>query len=145
LPDRLFGLDGLGIPREKNHPMKFPALLSTSAAALCLALSIWLFFASLGDQSLQSDLQKRQTTLQTHQQDFQIAQQQLQSQQQQIQTANTLAEKVGPAVVTDLVTLAKTNKNDKIKKLLTKYGVSTEDAPAASPKPAAAATPAPKP
>jgi hypothetical protein len=125
--------------------MKFPAILSTAAAALCLALSVWLFFASASDHSLQSDLQKRQTTLPTHQQDFQIAQQGLQTQQQQIQTANTLAEKVGPSVVTDLVTLAKTNKNDKIKKLLSKYGVNADDVPAASPKPAAAATPAAKP
>ncbi len=112
--------------------MTFPALLSAAAAALSVLISIFLFFGNNGNQELSSKLQKRQAELQTEQGQFQLQQQQLQAQQQVINTANQLGQQVGPAVIADLKTVAKENKNDKIKNLLIKYGVNPEDpAPAA--------------
>ncbi len=128
--------------------MRLPALLSfvgaVIGALLCLVLSIWLFAASSTVQAFQADLQHRQTDLQTEQTQFQSKQQILQAKQQLLNTAQAVSEKVGPAVIADLQTLAVQNKNDKIKNLLAKYGVKVEEAPAAAPKPAAS-TPKPNP
>lgn len=125
--------------------MRFPTLLSTVGAALCLVLSVWLYTVSKTDQGLQADLQKSQTNLQTEQGQFQVKQQILQAKQQQLNAAQTLSQQVGPAVISDLQSLAVQNKNDKIKNLLSKYGIKAEEAPASTPagsKPAAA-TPKP--
>lgn len=117
-----------------------PFILSVVSSALCLILSIWLFFAGSSNQGLQSELQKRQQELQGQQQKFQIQQQKLQAQKQQIEQGNTLSQQVGPAVLRDLGTLAVQNKNEKIRGLLSKYGFNIDEkAPtdaAATPKPA---------
>lgn len=121
--------------------MKLPAILSTVAAGLCLALSAWLFVVSGSNSKLQGELQKQQTELQSQQQEVQLQQQQLQAQQQQINAGTQLAQQIGPSVLRDLGALAVENKNEKIKKLLSKYGVTLQEnpatpAPGATPKPA---------
>ena len=66
--------------------------------------------------------------------------------QQQIQAAMQLAQQIGPQVLNDLGLKARDNKNDKLRKLLSKYGVEINDKAAASPAPsssAPASTPAP--
>jgi uncharacterized membrane-anchored protein len=126
--------------------MTFPALLSSAAAVLSVLISLVLFFGNDKNQARSAELQRGQAELQTEQQQFQLQQQQIQAQQQVINTANQLQQQVGPAVIADLKTLAKENKNDKIKNLLTKYGVALEEpAPAADKEKDAAkgATPAP--
>ena len=119
--------------------MKIPAILSSVSAAVCVGLSIWLFIASASNHSLQSEFQKRQQELLTQQQQVQLQQQQLQQQQEQISAGAQLAQQIGPAVLNDLGTVARTNNNEKIKTLLSKYGVTIKDeaaAGAATPKPA---------
>ncbi len=119
--------------------MKPPAIISTVATGLCLLLSIWLFFVGSSNQSLQAEMQKQQDELATQQQTVQLAQQQLQSQQEQINSGTKLAQEVGPAVLRDLGSAAVQNKNEAIKKVLAKYGVTvSEKAPDAAPKPAPA-------
>ncbi len=119
--------------------MKPPTILSIAAAGLCLILSIWLFFVGTTNQNLQADMQKTQEELQTHQQAVQLAQQQLQAQQDQINAGTKLAQEVGPAVLRDLGGLAVQSKNESIKKILGKYGVTVnENAAEATPKPAPA-------
>ena len=108
--------------------MKFSSVLSVAAAALCLLLSVWFFFVTKNNQSLQSELQRKQQTLQTRTQAVQLQQQQLQAQQEQINAGTTLAQQVGPAVLKDLGTRALQNKNDKIRNLLLKYGVTISEA-----------------
>jgi uncharacterized protein YlxW (UPF0749 family) len=120
--------------------MTFPALLSTASAALALILSLILFFTNATNENVQEDLRRRELDLATEQGQFQAQQQHLQQQQQIINTATTLKDQVGPAVVNDLKTIAADKKNDKIKNLLTKYGVKDE---AASPAPAAGGKAAP--
>jgi hypothetical protein len=107
--------------------MNVPPILPTAAAALSLILSIWLFVASGTNSSLQGELQKKQTELQNEQQEVQLQNQQLQAQQEQIATGIKLAQEVGPAVVRDLGTLAVQNKNEAIKKMLSKYGVTVQE------------------
>ena len=118
--------------------MKFSSVLSVAAAALTLLLSVWFFFVTTKNQSLQSDLQRKQQTIQTRTQAVQLQQQQLQAQQEQINAGTTLAQQVGPAVLKDLGTRAIQNKNDNIRTLLSKYGVTISEAtpaPAPAPKP----------
>jgi len=87
-------------------------------------------------QALGAELQKRQQEAQEKQQSLQVQQQSFQAQQQRIQAGVQLAQQVGPQVLNDLGILARDNKNEKIRKLLDKYGVSISDKPAAdAPKP----------
>lgn len=131
-------------------------LLSIISGALCLLLSVWYLISNGRVQSLSEDLQKQQTEFQSQQQTLQTQQQQFQNQQQQINAASQLASQVGPQVLNDLGLAARDKKNDKIRKLLEKYGVTINDdaapasssssssAPASAPeRPAAPATPAP--
>ncbi len=124
--------------------MRFPSVLSTAIAAICLALSVWLYGASASNQSLQTELQKKQTEMQTQQQQMQLQAAQLQEQQASINQGMKLAQEIGPSVLKDLGALAVQNKNEKIRKLLSKYGLSIqENAEGASPAPGSgAATPA---
>lgn len=107
--------------------MKFSSVLSVAAALLCLVLSIWFFFATGQNQSLQSQLQRKQQILQTRTQAVQLQQQQLQAQQEQINAGTTLAQQIGPAVLKDLGTAAIQNKNEDIRSLLMKYGVTISE------------------
>ena len=110
------------------------AILSTASGLLCLILSIVFYFKSANVQALSADLQKQQQEVQTQQQSLQVEQQKFQNQQQQINAGAQLAQQVGPAVLNDLGLLARDNKNEKIKKLLEKYGVTLSDKPADAPK-----------
>lgn len=134
------------------------SLLSIVSGALCLMLSVWYLISNGRVQTLSEDLQKQQTEFQSQQQTLQTQQQQFQNQQQQINAASQLASQVGPQVLNDLGLAARDNKNDKIRKLLEKYGVTLNEnaatsaptAPAgtstSTPAPAAPAAPAtPKP
>jgi hypothetical protein len=107
--------------------MRIAGIISTAAAVICLALSIWLFFANNANQALQGELQTKQQDVQTQQQQVQLQQQQLQTQQQNINAGTQLAQQVGPAVLRDLGSLALQNKNERIKKLLAKYGVTLKE------------------
>jgi hypothetical protein len=121
--------------------MRFPAFLSTFAAALCLLLSVWFISVSFVDQGLQSDLQKKQTELQAQQQKLQFQQQLLQSAQQQINNTNTTTQKVAE-ILGDMRALAVQNKNDKLKNLLIKYGINPDEPSAEAKAAPAAAAPA---
>jgi hypothetical protein len=118
-----------------------PAVTFCAAATtICLALSVVLFFANNANQALQGELVTKQQDLQTQQQAVELQKQQLQVQEQDINRGNQLAQQVGPAVLRDLGTVAVQNKNEKIKKLLAKYGVTLKE-PEATPAPAAATKP----
>jgi hypothetical protein len=110
------------------------ALLSTASGVLCLLLSVVFYVKSAGVQTRSSELQKKQQENQTEGSELQVKQQAFQSQQKQIEAGAQLAQQVGPAVLNDLGVLARDNKNDKIKKLLEKYGVSINDKAAEEPK-----------
>ncbi len=118
-------------------------LLSIVSGLLCLLLSVVFYFKSSSVQSLSEDLQKQQDTLQSEQRSFQTKQQLFQNMQQQVQSAQQLAEKVGPQVLNDLGLVARDNKNEKIKKMLEKYGVTINEKAAETPKPADPAAPKP--
>lgn len=117
--------------------MKPAAILSTASAALCLVLSAWLFVANSANQSLQGELQAKQEDLQTQQQQVQLQQQQHQAQQQTINDGTQLAQQVGPAVLRDLASVALQNKNENIRKLLAKYGVTVKEPETPLPAPSA--------
>jgi predicted PurR-regulated permease PerM len=116
------------------------AILSTLAGVLCLFLSVFFLIKSSAVQNLTADFQKQQQELQAQQQSLQVEQQKFQNQQQQINAGTQLAQQVGPAVLNDLGLLARENQNEKLRKLLEKYGVTLKDAPAP-----AAGTPAAQP
>jgi hypothetical protein len=114
-------------------------------AGLCVLLSIWLFLANAANQTLQGELQNKQQQVQTQQQQAQAQQQQFQEQEQKISAGTQLAQQIGPAVLRDLGALALQKKNDRVKKLLAKYGVTfkeNEPAPGAASTTNAAPTPA---
>lgn len=111
------------------------AFLSTAAGAICVVLSVVLFMKSSSIQGLQANLQKQQQELQTQQQAAQLQQQQLQTQQQQINAGTQLAQQVGPAVMNDLGLLARDNKNEKLRKLLEKYGLKIDEGTTTPPAP----------
>jgi hypothetical protein len=103
------------------------AILSTVSGLLCLVLSVVFYFKSAGVQTRSSELQKQQQRIQAQQQSLQVKQQEYQNQQNVINQGAQLAQQVGPAVLNDLGEKARKNKNDKIKKLLEKYGVSLKE------------------
>src|SRR3954452_23321895 len=78
------------------------SLLSVSAAALSLALAVWLFVGSFATRSLQSKAQDQQQELLNHQQELTTAQQKIQTHNQQIQPGKYLAKQDGAAVLKDL-------------------------------------------
>lgn len=110
------------------------AILSTVSGLACLALSLVFYFKSAGVQARSAELQKQQQQIQERQQALQVKQQDFQNQQQQINAGAQLAQQVGPAVLNELGSKARDNNNDKIKKLLEKYGVTIKEG-AAAPKP----------
>lgn len=101
-----------------------PFVLSTAAAAVCLALGIWLFVLGGNSQGLQGELQKLQQEVQNQQQLLQAKQQQLQAQQEQINAGNTISQQVGPALLRDMA--AASLKNEKMKAVLSKHGYNVE-------------------
>lgn len=78
-------------------------------------------------QKLQAEYQRKSQEVQAAQQEVQLQQQKIQAQQQQIDAGIKLAQQVGPAVLNDLGVLARDNKNEKIRKLLDKYGVKVNE------------------
>jgi len=110
------------------------AILSIASSLLGLVLSVVFYIKSAGVQSLGVDLQKKQQEYQTQQSSLQVKQQDFQNQQQQINAGMQLAQQVGPQVLNDLGVVARDNKNDKIKKLLEKYGVSINEKAPETPK-----------
>jgi len=99
------------------------AILSTLSGLVCLFLSVIYFMKSTGVQLLSADLQKQQQEFQNEQQVLKVQQDNFQNQQQQINETLQLAQQVGPAVLNDLGVHARDNGNEKIRKLLEKYGV----------------------
>src|SRR5687768_7722712 len=119
--------------------MKLGYLISSIAAGIAVVLSIWLLVVSASNQRLQGDLQKQQQELQAQQQQAQLQYQQVQAQQERINAGNQLTQQIGPEVLKDLGTVAVQNKNEKIKQLLSKYGLTVNESAAAggaTPKPA---------
>jgi hypothetical protein len=118
--------------------MKVGNIISSVAAGAAVILSVWLLFLNTSFQKLQGQAQQQQQELQAQQQQAQLQYQQVQAQQERINAGTQLAQQVGPAVLKDLGTVAVQNKNDKIKKLLGKYGLTVNEggAAAATPKPA---------
>jgi hypothetical protein len=110
------------------------AIVSTLAGAACVVLSLIFFVKSSSVQGQQASLQKQQQELQTQQQAVQLQQQQLQTQQQQINAGSQLAQQVGPAVMNDLALLARDNKNEKLRKLLEKYGLKIDEGAPSTPE-----------
>jgi hypothetical protein len=111
------------------------AILSTVSGLVCLVLSVVFYLKSAGVQARSAELQVQQEKLEERQQALQVKQQDFQNQQQQINAGAQLAQQVGPAVLNDLGIRARDNKNDKIKKLLEKYGVTVNEPAADAPKP----------
>ena len=118
-------------------------LLSIVSGGLCLLLSLVFYFKNSTVQNQSGELQKGQDSLASVQRSFQTKQQLFQGYQQQVQNAQKISQEVGPQVLNDLGILARDNKNDKLKKVLEKYGVTiNEEAAKAGGAPAPA--PAPK-
>ena len=114
------------------------ALLSTLSGLAALVLSIIFYFKSTGVQTLGAELQQRQQEAQEKQQSLMVQQQSFQAQQQRISAGAQLAQQVGPQVLNDLGILARDKKNENIRKLLERYGVTINETPEgeATPKPA---------
>lgn len=129
-------LDASHRQRQKSRPRMNPAaILSTVSGLVCLALSVVFYFKSAGVQARSAELQVQQQKIQERQQALQVKQQDFQNQQQQINAGAQLAQQVGPAVLNDLGVKARDNKNDKIRKLLEKYGVTVNEQGTGAPKP----------
>jgi hypothetical protein len=112
------------------------ALLSTLSGLVALVLSIVFYFKSTGVQTLGAELQKRQQEAQEKQQALMVQQQTFQLQQQRINAGAQLAQQVGPQVLNDLGVLVRDNKNENIRKLLERYGVTLKPADETASKPA---------
>lgn len=111
------------------------SLLAVGAAGLSLVLSVWLLISGMANQDLQGQWQQKQQTLLDQQQELATQQQKAQQQQQQIQSGKYVAEQVGPAVLKDLGSVVVQKKNEKIRGLLSRYGVVVQEAPEAKPNP----------
>jgi hypothetical protein len=112
---------------EKCAPfMKICYYIATAAAALCLVLSIVLFWEGGVNQGLQTDVQGVQVKLQ--------------QQQEEINKGNAISQQVGPALLRDMAVVS--TKDEAMKKLLATHGYEIKvatPAPGSSPAPGAAA------
>lgn len=109
--------------------MTISSILAVASAAVSLLLSVWLLFSGLANQGLQGQWQEKQQTLLDQQQELATQQQKAQQQQQQIQSGKYVAEQVGPAVLKDLGSVVVQKKNEKIRGLLSRYGVTVQETP----------------
>ena len=105
--------------------MKIYFYISVAASALCLLLSIILFWEGGVNQGLQNDIQKQQVSLQ--------------QQQEEINKGGEISQKVGPNLLRDMAVAS--TKNDKMKALLAKHGYTVN---VSSPAPGSSPAPAPK-
>ena len=115
-------------------------LLSIVSGALALLLSVIFYFQNSNVQSRSGELQEKQEALNNEQRNFQNQQQIFQAAQQRVQNTNQLMQ-VGNQVLTELAVKGRDTRNEKIKKLLEKYDLKLQEAPAETPK--AADTPKP--
>ena len=105
--------------------MKIYFYISVAASALCLLLSIVLFFEGGVNQGLQNEIQAQQVKLQ--------------QQQEEINKGTAISQQVGPNLLRDMA--VSSTKNEKMKALLAKHGYTVNVAsptPGASPAPAKA-------
>lgn len=103
--------------------MKIYFYISVAASALCLLLSIVLFWEGGANQSLQNDVQAQQVKLQQQQED--------------INKGTAISQQVGPNLLRDMAVAS--TKNENMKKLLATHGYTVNVAsptPGASPAPA---------
>jgi hypothetical protein len=107
--------------------MNFSSLLAIGSAGLTLLLSLWLFVAGLMNKSQQNKWQEQQQELMNHQQTIAALQQKAQGQQQQIQAGRQLTEQNGQAFLKDIGSAVVKNKNEKLKTLLARYGVTVQE------------------
>ena len=104
--------------------MKIYFYISVAASALCLLLSIVLFWEGGANQGLQNEVQAQQAKLQ--------------QQQDEINKGNAISQQVGPNLLRDMA--VSSTKDEKMKALLSKHGYTVNVAsptPGASPAPGA--------
>jgi ABC-type proline/glycine betaine transport system substrate-binding protein len=112
--------------------MKISFYISVAASALCLVLSIVLFWVGTANQTMQTELQKQQGDLQ--------------KQQEEINKGDAIQRQVGPNLLNDMASVSTTN--SAMKELLKKYGYEVKvntpapSAGGAAPAPARTAPPA---
>jgi len=90
-------------------------------SVIALALSVWLYVASVGNRSALVRTQKLEAKAESLQAQMGVLKKSLQDQQQKMAALPTL-EQARPAVVSDAVTIADWNNNSKLKGLLLKHG-----------------------
>lgn len=95
-----------------------PFLTSTALAAICVVLSLWSFVGGQSNNTLQSDLLKKQTELQELNTKVTFQQQEFNRQTEIINTGQQVAQKLGPPILQEMGYLAAKNKNEKVKMLL---------------------------
>lgn len=167
-----------------------PLILSTVVCGVTLVLSVTFFAKASGNRALKEEVIKLQDTNQTLQQQSkaqedeaqhgakvfqvtqgiaQLRQMELQRQQKIIETGATVAQKLGPQILSNIGYLAAKNNNQKLKEILAKQdwqdfipsperlkqieeqiakGQASGDgapAPAPAPSPSPSTTPAPRP
>jgi hypothetical protein len=98
-------------------------------SSIALALSVWLYFVSVGNQSVVIRTQKLEAKAESLQGQLATTKKSLEEQQEKI-AALPVSAKGRPPVVSDTVTLADWNNNPKLKELLVKYGYAGANAKA---------------
>ena len=95
---------------------------ATGLAAVSLVLSGWFYLSSTESIKLRVESYNTQQKLDGLAPQLNQKRQQLQAQQEKLNTGSAIADKVGPAVVTDIMTIADKNNNSVLKELLVKHG-----------------------
>jgi hypothetical protein len=99
--------------------MKFaPFLTSSALAAIAVILSLFAFIGGQTNNSMQSELLKKQTSIQELNNSVTLLNQEFNRQTEIINTGGQVAQKLGPPILRDMGYLAAKNKNEKLKTLL---------------------------
>ena len=104
-------------------------LFQLSLAALAVLVSIAYYATHALNGHMRSQAYTAQQQLETLQPKLQNLRLQLKDQQDKWNAGLGLSNKVGPAVLNDINTLAEAHENTKLKELLQKYGISFSEAP----------------
>jgi hypothetical protein len=97
-----------------------PFLLSTLLALAAVILSVVSFGAAQTNNSLQAELLKKQSEIQDLTQVVTLQNQEYQRQAEIIQTGGQVAQKLGPQILRDMGYFVAKNKNEGLKKAMTK-------------------------
>lgn len=102
--------------------MKLGTFASVALGAVALVSSFWFYTKNTANLKMRLEIYEAQGQVEQLQPQLVAVRQKLDAQREKLNTGSAIAEKIGPAVLNDIVNLAEKNNNTELKELLRKHG-----------------------